>query len=141
MPEFNEDRAALLPLIHALDASPLALKRDLVRDEGRTDDWTIHGTFGHIYPDGAGYLLCVMSDESARRWSNVKARLGFCRLTQDGDNEGCLRLDRLPTPHEAGLIREALGIRKRRHLCDDAKAKARAAAAHARVSINRPLAA
>jgi hypothetical protein len=56
MSEFNEDRAALLPLIEALDASPRALQRDLVRGESGTGDWAICGSLGHIYPDGAGYL-------------------------------------------------------------------------------------
>jgi hypothetical protein len=38
------------------------------------------------------------------------------RLSQDGDDEGCLHLDRLPTPSEAGSIREAIRIRQRRHM-------------------------
>jgi hypothetical protein len=97
-----------------LDASPLALQRDLSRGEGRKGDWGIHGKLGHIYADGAGYLLCVSTEESPRRWTYVKRRLGFCIVTQDGDDEGCLRLDRLPAPHEADAIREAIGIRKRR---------------------------
>jgi hypothetical protein len=40
----------------------------------------------------------------------------FCRLTQDGDSEGCLHLARLPSSAEAELIRSALGIRKRRRV-------------------------
>jgi hypothetical protein len=114
-------RAALI----ALDASPVSLKRDPVRGEGRTGDWAIYGRRGHIYPDGTGYLLCVVADEldqSARRWNNVKAHLGFCQLRQDGDAEGTLFLDRLPAPHEAGLIREALDIRRKRRLSAEAKA-------------------
>jgi hypothetical protein len=46
---------------------------------------------------------------------------------QDGDDEGCLHLDRLPTEAEAKLIREALGIRRRRHLSPEALAQARSA--------------
>jgi hypothetical protein len=34
-------------------------------------------------------------------------------VTQDGDDEGVLRLHRLPTPHEAEAIRGILGVRKR----------------------------
>ena len=90
------------------------MQRDLSRGEGRKGDWGIHGKLGHIYADGAGYLLCVSTEESPRRWTYVKRRLGFCIVTQDGDDEGCLRLDRLPAPHEADAIREAIGIRKRR---------------------------
>jgi hypothetical protein len=55
----------------------------------------------------------------------VKRRLAFCHLNQDGDDEGCLRLDRLPRPQEAELIREALGIRKRRRVSPQVLAAAR----------------
>jgi hypothetical protein len=132
----TDDRAQLERLVTALDASPLALQRDNVRGEGRIGDLAIHGTLGHIYPDGAGYLLYVASDESARRWSNVKARLRFCHLLNDGDDEGCFHLDRLPTPTEATKIREVLGIRKRRKVTDKARIQLEAA----RSLLNRPLA-
>jgi hypothetical protein len=125
LPE-RDDRACLQALLIALDASPRALQRDLCRREGRVGDWAICGRLGHVYPHGQGYLLCVLADErdqSARRWTNVKARLaGLCRVTQDGDDEGALYLDRLPAPHEAGVIREALGIRRKRQLSAEAKA-------------------
>jgi hypothetical protein len=102
-------KAQLETLLRALDASPTALGLD------GCGDWAIFGKLGHIFIDSDGFLLCINTGESARRWSNVKERLGFCRLTQDGDDEGCLHLDRLPTKIEASAIREALGIRKRRH--------------------------
>jgi hypothetical protein len=121
------ERASLKALLAALDASEVALKRDLVRSEGRAGDWAIYGKLGHVYGDGDGYLLCVVADDerdqSVRRWTNVKARLaGICRVTQDGDDEGCLYLDRLPASHEAGVIREALGIKRKRQLSAEAKA-------------------
>ena len=123
----RDERASLKALLAALDASEVALKRDLVRSEGRSGDWAIYGRIGHAYHDGDGYLLCVVADDerdqSARRWTNVKARLaGICRLTQDGEDEGCLYLDRLPATHEADLIREALGIKRKRQLSAEAKA-------------------
>jgi hypothetical protein len=71
--------------------------------------------------------LCVTAkderDQSPRRWMNVKQRLAFCRIMQDGDDEGCLHLYRLPTPAEVVQIREALGIRKRRALTEDGRAQ------------------
>ena len=103
-------RSRLETLLGVLDASPTALGLD---DCG---DWAIFGKLGYIYIHGQGFLFYVTTGESARRWFNVKQRLNFCRLTQDGDDEGCLHLDRLPTKIEASAIREALGIRKRRHL-------------------------
>jgi hypothetical protein len=120
-----DDRIRLHALFAALDASSVALRRDLNRGEGRKGDIGIHGKLGHIYADGTGFLLCVNAkderDQSPRRWTNIKRRLAFCRITQDGDEEGCLHLDRLPTSAEAVLIREALGIRKRRTLTEDGR--------------------
>jgi hypothetical protein len=113
------------------------LTRDFHLDHGYVGDYAIRGKFGHIYPDGDGYLLCVHTNESARRWSGIKAKLTpFCRLTQDGDDEGALHLDHLPTPAEAELIRDALGIRKRRELTPEALAKARASMERCRAGLN-----
>jgi hypothetical protein len=121
-----DDRVRLQAMLTALDASSVALQRDQHRGEGRKGDHGIHGKLGHIYA-GTGFLLCVNAkderDQSPRRWTNIKRRLAFCRITQDGDEEGCLHLDQLPTPAEAVLIREALGIRKRRTLTEDGRAQ------------------
>ena len=95
----RDDRASLLALMAALDASPLALQRDLSRGEGRKGD----------------------------RWGAIKDKLSFCQLRQDGDDEGCLHLDHLPTACQAEAIRDALHIRKRRHMTPEAAAKARSA--------------
>jgi hypothetical protein len=126
------DRERLVALLNALDASQTTLQRDLVRYEGRVGDWGIRGKYGHVYPDGAGYLLYVTIKEktgpdgidrepSPRLWKAAKANLSFCRVTQDGDWEGCLYLDRLPIAAEAEAIRDTLGIRKRRHLSAEEK--------------------
>jgi hypothetical protein len=127
----SNDREGLLILLAALDASPIALQRDLHRDEGRRGNYGIHGKWGHIYIDGKGFLLCVTAkderDQSPRRWTGIKRRLAFCRITQDGDEEGCLHLNRPPTLTQAGLIRQALGIRKRRTLTKDGRAQLDAA--------------
>ena len=89
------NRERLLIFLAALDASPIALRRDLHRGEGRKGDYSIQGKWGHIYIDGEGFLLCVTAkderDQSPRRWTSIKRRLAFCRITQDGDEEGCLR--------------------------------------------------
>jgi hypothetical protein len=101
------ERAHLESLLNALDASPRALRRD------GCGDWMIRGKHGHILADSKGYLITVATDESSRRWNSVKKRLSFCRITQDGDDEGCLHLDRLPTRAEADLIRDAIHKRAR----------------------------
>jgi hypothetical protein len=108
-------------MVLALDASQLSLRRD------NCGDYRINGKHGHVYADGAGFLLCVSGGGAARWWTNVKRRLSFCRVTQDGHDEGCLHLDRLPAPAEAEVIRDALGIRRKRHLSPEAMAKAMAA--------------
>ena len=145
------DRERLLVLLDALDASETTLQRDLVRFEGRTGDWGIRGRSRDkagndasvIYPDGAGFLLYVTFGEktgddgidrepSSLPWKNAKAKLAFCRVTQDGDWEGCLRLDRLPAAAEAEAIRDVLGIRKRRHLSAEQMEVARSRLASAR---------
>jgi hypothetical protein len=109
-----DDRTRLIELPDALDASRVGLSRDHHRGYGDAGDYALRGKLGHIYRDGCGFLLFVSYNESKRRWANVKKRLQpFCLLTQDGDDEGCFRLDRLPTAVEAEFIREALGIRRR----------------------------
>jgi hypothetical protein len=88
-------KARLEALMRGLSASPR-----LGRDE--CGDWAINGRLGHIFSDGAALLLYVTTEESVRRWNNIKHRLDFCCVVQDGDDEGCLQLDRMPAPTEAG---------------------------------------
>jgi hypothetical protein len=111
----REDRTRLQALLSALDGSMRGMRRD---DCG---DYFIVGKKGHVYSDGAGYLLYSAAG-SVRRWGFVKKRLAFCHVAQDGDGEGALHLDRLPTPAEAATIRLILGVRKRKLLSADALA-------------------
>jgi hypothetical protein len=127
------DRSQLEELLDALNASPTALRLD------GCGDWAIVGKFGQIVSDGQGFLLCITTGESARRWFNVKQRLSFCRVTQDGDDEGCLCLGHLPAMIEAGAIREALGIRKRRQVSAAAMVQAISALEQSRAALKRPL--
>jgi hypothetical protein len=96
----------LLALRKTLAASSLSLQED------ECGDWRINGSRGHIYAEGGIFTLCVRTSESRNLWTRIKRRLAFCRVTQDGDDEGCLVLDRLPTPAEADLICQALGIER-----------------------------
>jgi hypothetical protein len=61
------------------------------------------------------YVVC----RSRRHWTATKKCLGFCEVTQDCDEEGCVRLRQLPNIVQANVIREALGIRKRREITAD----------------------
>jgi hypothetical protein len=104
--------------LEALEASSTSRRRD---DLG---DMCISGKAGRIYclpaayrlPEGF-YLYC--DPGSARAWGFVKKALDFCKVAQDGDADGYLFLNRLPTSAEAELIRDKLMIRKRRVLTDE----------------------
>lgn len=115
-----KDRARLTALLRALDASDTALRREQCRS-AEPGDYAITGSHGHVYPDGDGFLLYVSTDESPRRWTSIKRRLGFCRLKNDGDDEGAFYLDRLPTGAEADAVRDAVGIKRKRRLSPEAK--------------------
>ena len=71
----------------------------------------------HTWGDGKTWGVYVIG-RSARHWTMIKRRLAFMTVTQDGDEEGCLRLFRLPSPQEAVVIREAIMLRKRRSLTE-----------------------
>jgi hypothetical protein len=107
------ERTHLETLLTALDATPRALRRD------SCGDWAIKGKRCYIYADGTGFLIVVSTGNFIRLWTNTKLKLAFCRVTQDGDDEGCLHLDHLPTAAEADLIRDALGIKRKRHYTPD----------------------
>jgi hypothetical protein len=76
--------------------------------------WTIIGSRGsiHTFGDGRPWLVFVAC-RSPVHWAYAKRRLAFCALSQDGEDEGTLRLHRLPTNAEAAVIRHVLGLRKR----------------------------
>jgi hypothetical protein len=112
MVDFLERQRAMLA---AINASKPQLRRD------ECSDWRITGTQGYIYVDGDGFLLGVRC-RSTRGWKAAKKHLAFCRLTQDGDDEGCLHLDHLPDADEASTIRAVLGIRKRRDMTPESLA-------------------
>ena len=92
-----------------------AWDRGLRRDE--CGAWCILGRRGAIrtFGDGKSWVVHVVC-HSVRHWTATKARLSFCELLQDGDDEGCLRLIALPTPDQAIIIRDAIGLRKRAEL-------------------------
>ena len=60
------------------------------------------------------YVFC----RSKRHSSATKRKLSFCCVTQDGDEEGCLRLYQLPSTQQAAVIRDALGLRKPQEISD-----------------------
>ena len=64
--------------------------------------------------------------ETVRQWSAAKAAMKpFTDITRDGDIEGAFFLDRLPTRDEAEIIRNYVGLRKRREDSEEALAGVR----------------
>src|SRR5215218_3799198 len=99
----------MLAMHEALQAASTALRRD------ECGAWRITGTKGHIYTwgDRESFLLYVKVGRSKKKWTYNKRNLAFCTVTQDGDDEGCLRLNGLPDEDQAAWIRATLGIRRR----------------------------
>jgi hypothetical protein len=79
-----------------------------------------------VYAVPGGYQLFFGG--KARSWTYAKRALSFARVTQNGDEEGFLFLDRAPTGEEGVVIRYKLGIRKKREPGEDELARLRAAA-------------
>jgi hypothetical protein len=109
--EANQDKEQFAELLAALNAWPSALRRN---GDGL---WILRGhpCYASTWGDGKNWQLVVMPEQeiSIRQWTAHKKRLAFAELTQDGDQEGCFRLHRLPTAAEAETIRDIIGIRKR----------------------------
>ena len=104
-----DDREHLATLLTVIEAASNSLYRPNCR--GWIGDYQINGRRGHIITDGVSFYLYVTCN-SKLAWTYAKKALSFATLTQDGDDEGMLRLDRLPDPEEAELIRRYCGIRK-----------------------------
>ena len=125
--EEQHDRGQQEKLLVALVAATYQLRRD------ECGWWVISGRHGSLQTWGdsntwVAYVMC----RSARHWTITKNRLSFMKVTQDGDDEGCLRLFDLPTAAQASVIRDVLGLRKRRTLTKESRDKLIAAGVNRR---------
>lgn len=107
--------ADLGQLIEVLNCSLVARCRD------ECGDLRIVGKNGWIYAQPEGFYIWYNAG-SPRTYGFGKKELSFCKVTQDGDEEGVLLLDRLPTAAEAWIIMNRMGIRRRKHLSEAALA-------------------
>lgn len=98
------DRELLLGVVGALNVAKTRLSRD------PCGDWNIVGRRGHISSDGTA-MYVYLARESKRRWEAAKSMLGLV-VTQDGDPEGFLRLDDLPSDSQAETLRRLLGLKR-----------------------------
>lgn len=85
-------------------------------------DWNIFGRRGHIFTDSKLWYIFV-AETTKRKWSAIKAKLKFMELSQDGDDEGIMKLERMPSYEEAEAIREVIGLNKRPALTEEHRAK------------------
>ena len=97
----------LQTMVIALEVAHHSLERP--NNRGWVGDWQITGKRGHILSDGKNFYIYHFA-ESSKAWTYAKRALSFAVVTQDGDNEGIFRMDRLPSPYEARTIREYLRI-------------------------------
>jgi hypothetical protein len=102
------DRDALQQFCDAVDTRPVLLKPD------EYNDWRLSGTHGHVYatPEAGAFYIYV-AFRTSMGWTAAKDLLAFCTISQDGDDEGILRLERLPHgSREAKAIRQVVGLPK-----------------------------
>jgi hypothetical protein len=111
METFNSarQRAALVDFGKALGSRDSSLRRD------ECGDPRSNGRRGHIYAAPEGFILVIMG-WSALGWGRAKRALAFARVSRDGDDEGILILDRLPTKTEAEAIGQYPGVAKRKEI-------------------------
>jgi hypothetical protein len=131
-------RETLVKLVEALGCWDKALRRD------ECGDWAVFGKHGHIYavsgtldrPKTEGFQIYFRGagefEARPHAWTWAKKALSFCQVTNDGDTEGMLFLDRLPDAVEAGIIRDKLVIRKRTEYSEEVLARKRMAILTAR---------
>ncbi len=107
--EADADKAQLHLMLTALDAAQSQMRLDACRA------WTLRGKRGYLATWGDGhrrFIYCCPG--TVGKWNRMRqalSPLGHC--TQDGDAEGIIRIDTLPTPEQAALIRKAIGLAKR----------------------------
>ncbi len=104
------DRELLLRLAEALQVAKSNIHRD------PCGDWNLAGRRGHVSTDGTSLYL-HLSFETKRRWESAKRMLGE-PVSQDGDDEGVIKLLDLPAGEKVIQIRKLLGLRKVAPLTD-----------------------
>jgi hypothetical protein len=109
----QEDHVELDTLLAAINGAMNALRRDAC------GDWTITGSRGTIRACGGKFFVHIPC-HSGLAWTWAKKKLaGFTTVHQDGDEEGIILLDRMPTPDEAETLRSYIGLRQTRDVSPD----------------------
>ena len=111
-PNRSEDKKLLQKLSEALNSSEERIHLD------ECGDWNIFGRKGKIFTDAELWYIYI-SAKSKRHWSSIKKKLNFMVISQDGDDEGILKLERMPSQEEAEIVREMVGLNKRPAFTDE----------------------
>jgi hypothetical protein len=109
------DKDLLADLADVLQISKNNLRKD------PCGDWTIVGRRGHVLTDGLDIYVYLPSG-TARRWEAAKRVLSFMTVTQDGDEEGILKMRGAPTAEQAVILRKLLGSRYAPPLTEEERA-------------------
>lgn len=90
--------------------SVLKVSKNNLRLDGYLD-WNIFGGGGKISTDGDEWYF-YLKMETDRKWKRVKKQLGFMVVSQDGDDEGVLKMSEMPGEEQAEKVRKYLRLRK-----------------------------
>jgi hypothetical protein len=102
------DKSELQTLLGALNGAKNSLGLDAC------GDYMIEGSRGTIRACNGKFFM-YLAPGSARAWGFVKKALAsIATPSQDGDDEGILTFDRIPTDEEAEVIRHYIGLRQTR---------------------------
>lgn len=82
-------------------------------------DPNIYGKKGKLFVGKPFWFIYIFDGN----WNVSKRKLRFMILSQDGDQEGILKLDRLPTIKESAIIREIGGFKQKRELSPEHREK------------------
>ena len=101
----EKDKELLIELSSVLKVSVSNLRLDEYLD------WNIFGGGGTINTDGKNWYLYLPLG-TKRKWNRAKDQLSFLEVTQDGDDEGILKMTGMPNPDQAEKVRKFLRLRK-----------------------------
>src|SRR5882672_149931 len=104
MTDTVKDKVFLEALLKCLSIS----KKRIVKDE--CNDYVVYGKQGKIYAV-APYWYVYYDAVTPRVWNNVKRRLSWMEVQNDGDWEGIFKADFPPSDKQAEVIRKLLKIR------------------------------
>lgn len=111
----QQDKRYLKKLALSLDISEGRIKLD------ECGDWNIVGLRGKINTDTEFWYLLPKLD-SPRKWNNTKKNLSWMEVHIDGDFEGILKSNRMPSRDEAMMVRKVIGMRPSTKLTEEGRA-------------------